>query len=70
MASHGKEERRHYSWRVKDTTMPWRIGPDRWRVLGWRMTEEEAAAYAARYRLEVQRVEPAAAPAQHPAVSA
>jgi hypothetical protein len=58
------EQQRHYCWRVKDRTMPWRNEADSWRTLSWRMTEEEAAAYAKKYGLEVQRIDCVREPAE------
>jgi hypothetical protein len=46
-----------YSWRVKDVTSPWRKKGKPWRQLRWKMTEEEARAWAKNNgHAEIERV--------------
>jgi hypothetical protein len=47
-----------YSWRVKDETSPWRKKRNPWKELRWKMTEEEARAWAKNNgHAEIERVE-------------
>ena len=47
-----------YTWRVKDTVSPYRNKKKPWRIVGWKMPEAEARAWAkSQGYSEIERVD-------------